>query len=129
MGVQFLIDSASDILPSEAAALGVTCIPMQITFGDETYEDSVTLSHGAFYDKMADSAVLPVTSQINPAIYETYLQNLTAKGDEVVVITLSSRLSGTCQSAGSQRKTSRARCLWWTALTPPWVSVFYFCVD
>lgn len=99
MGVQFLIDSASDILPAEAEALGVTCIPMQITFGKEVYEDSVTLSHGAFYDKLVASAVLPVTSQINPAIYEAYLQKLTAKGDQVVVITLSSQLSGTCQSA------------------------------
>jgi DegV family protein with EDD domain len=99
MGVHFLIDSASDILPSEAAAMGITCIPMQITFGQETYADSVTLSHGEFYEKLATSETLPVTSQINPATYEDYFSRLTAGGEELVVITLSSQLSGTCQSA------------------------------
>lgn len=99
MNIRFLIDSASDILPEEADRLGITCIPMQITFGEETFEDSVTLSHEAFYEKLAASAVLPVTSQINPATYEAYYEKLTANGDELVVITLSSQLSGTCQSA------------------------------
>ena len=99
MGIKFLIDSASDILPSEAEAMGIACIPMQITFGEETFEDGVTLSHQAFYEKLADSKALPVTSQINPSTYETQYASLTANGDELVVITLSSCLSGTCQSA------------------------------
>ena len=99
MAIRFLIDSASDLLPAEAASLGVTCIPMQITFGAETYEDGVTLSHKDFYQKLAGCTTLPVTSQINPAIYESYFADLTANGDEVVAITLSSGLSGTTQSA------------------------------
>lgn len=99
MGIHFLIDSASDLLPEEAAQLGVTCIPMQITFGEDTFDDGVTLSHEEFYKKLANSETLPVTSQINPATYEKYYQKLTANGDELVVITLSSQLSGTCQSA------------------------------
>ena len=99
MAIRFLIDSASDLLPEEAAELGVTCIPMQITFGTETYEDGVTLSHKDFYEKLGTCKELPVTSQINPAVYESYLTRLTANGDEVIVITLSSGLSGTTQSA------------------------------
>ena len=99
MGIQFLVDSACDILPEEAAALGVTCIPMQISFGNESFSDGITLSHGDFYKKLETSDTLPVTSQINPALYEAYFAKLTANGDEVVVITLSSGLSGTYQSA------------------------------
>ena len=99
MAIRFLIDSASDLLPEDAAALGVTCIPMQITFGEETFEDGVTLSHKDFYEKLASCATLPVTSQINPAVYESYLTKLTADGSEVIVITLSSGLSGTVHSA------------------------------
>ena len=99
MAVQFLIDSASDILPEEALELGITCIPMQITFGEETYVDGVTLSHSDFYKKLAESKILPTTSQISPAIYEEHYARLTANGDTLVVITLSSRLSGTYQSA------------------------------
>lgn len=99
MGVHFLIDSASDILPEEAAQLGITCIPMQVTFGDAVYRDGVTLSHKEFYNELAQSNTLPATSQINPAIYEDYFAKLTENGDELVAITLSSRLSGTYQSA------------------------------
>lgn len=99
MGVQFLIDSASDILPEEAARLGISCIPMQVAFGDRIFADSVTLSHKEFYRELASCSALPVTSQINPSIYEDYYKKLTATGDQLVVITLSSQLSGTCQSA------------------------------
>lgn len=99
MGVQFLIDSASDILPDEAEKLGITCIPMEITLGDKIYRDGVTLSHDDFYHKLAQCNTLPTTSQINPSVYETYFTELTADGDQLVVITLSSQLSGTYQSA------------------------------
>ena len=99
MSVQFLIDSASDILPEEAQKMGVTCIPMEITFGDEIYQDGVTLSHNDFYSKLALCNTLPATSQINPTVYTEYFDKLTAQGDQLVVITLSSQLSGTYQSA------------------------------
>lgn len=99
MSVQFLIDSASDILQDEAQKMGITCIPMEITFGDAVYQDGVTLSHAEFYTKLAQSNTLPTTSQINPTVYTEYFEKLTANGDQLVVITLSSQLSGTYQSA------------------------------
>ena len=99
MGVQFLIDSASDILQDEAKKMGITCIPMEITFGQAVYQDGVTLSHAEFYTKLAQSSALPATSQINPTVYTEYFEKLTANGDQLVVITLSSELSGTYQSA------------------------------
>lgn len=99
MSVKFLTDSASDILPEEAKALGVTVVPIQITFGEETFEDGVTISHGEFYEKLAASESLPTTSQINPLTYEDHYKKLTANGDELVVLTLSSGLSGTYQNA------------------------------
>lgn len=99
MAIRFLIDSASDILPEEAKALGIECIPMQIAFGEEIYEDGVTLSHEAFYSKLAGCEALPTTSQINPVVYENYFAELTKDGSELVVISLSSGLSGTTQSA------------------------------
>lgn len=99
MGIQFLIDSASDILPEEAQKMEITCIPMQVTFGEDIYQDGVSLSNEEFYTKLASCNTLPATSQINPAVYEDYFAKLTENGDQLVVITLSSRLSGTYQSA------------------------------
>lgn len=99
MAVKFIIDSASDVLPQEAAALGVKHIPLQVMFGGETYLDAVTLTHAEFYEKLAAAKDLPTTSQIPPATFEAAYQEVTANGDEAVVITVSSALSGTYQSA------------------------------
>lgn len=99
MGVKFIIDSASDVLPEESRALGVTHVPQKITFGDTTYEDSVTLSHRDFYEKLANAKQIPFTSQVNPDTFAQACEKLTADGSEVVILTLSSALSGTCQSA------------------------------
>ena len=99
MSVKFVIDSASDILPSEAEKLGVAHLPLTVTFGQDTYEDGVTLSHQEFYEKLAASKDLPTTSQVTPAAFADCYRKLTANGDTVVVITISSVLSGTYQSA------------------------------
>lgn len=99
MAVKFIIDSAADIIPSECEKLGVTHLPLKVLFGEEEFADSVTLSHEEFYEKLTTNPNHPTTSQISPAEFEDAYERLTAGGDEVVVITLSSKLSGTYQSA------------------------------
>ena len=99
MSIHFVIDSASDILPREAAQLGVTVLPLTVTFGDTTYRDSVDLSHRDFFEKLASSRELPTTSQLPPAVFTDCFEPLVAAGHDIVVITLSSKLSGTYQSA------------------------------
>lgn len=99
MGIQFLIDSASDVLPREAKSLGVTHLPLTVSFGEETYQDAVDISHEEFYEKLANCKTLPTTSQISPVLFEEQFQKLTEAGDSVVAITISSKLSGTYQSA------------------------------
>ena len=99
MSIHFVIDSASDILPQEAARLGVTVLPLTVTFGDTTYRDSVDLTHLEFFEKLSSSRELPTTSQLPPAIFADCFEPLVAAGHDIVVITLSSKLSGTYQSA------------------------------
>lgn len=94
-----LIDSGSDVEQAEAEAMGVTLLPIQIRFGREEFLDGVNLSHREFFEKLIESNELPQTSQINEYRYEEALSRLTADGSEVVVITLSSRLSGTYANA------------------------------
>lgn len=99
MPIQFVIDSASDILPEEAARMGITVLPLTVTFGETTYRDSVDLSHREFFEKLAACRDLPTTSQLPPADFADCFEQLTAAGQDVVVITVSSKLSGTYQSA------------------------------
>ena len=99
MSVKFLVDSAADLTLREAETLGVTHLPLKVLFGQEEYLDGVTLDHQAFYEKLAACDKLPTTSQASPAEFERVFGEMTAGGDEVVAITVSSQLSGTYQSA------------------------------
>lgn len=99
MGVKFIVDSASDVLPGEAEALGVIHLPLAVSFGDETFSDSVDLSHSEFFEKLSTCQELPTTSQIPPTVFEDAYRKVAAEGDQAVVITVSSKLSGTYQSA------------------------------
>lgn len=97
--VRLIIDSACDMQQPEAAQLGVTLLPLRTNFGGEVYLDGVDLSHDAFFEKLSQTAELPVTSQVPPYDYEKAYRSAHEAGEEALVITLSSKLSGTYQSA------------------------------
>ena len=97
--VKIIIDSAADILPSECEALGIRHLPLKVFFGQTEYRDAVDMSHKEFYEKLVESDELPTTSQISPAEFADAMEEVVSAGDEALVITLSSRLSGTYQSA------------------------------
>jgi DegV family protein with EDD domain len=99
-----MIDSASDINKYEAESLGVILQPITITFGTKEYKDGVDIMPDEFYDKLFSSDVLPKTSQIPPYVFEEEFEKYTANGDELIVITLSSRLSGTYNNAVNASK-------------------------
>lgn len=97
--IRIAVDSASDINEAEAKRLGVEMIPMIIGFGREEYFDGVDLLPHTFYEKLIESDELPKTSQISPFRFEEAFEKWTENGDEVVLITISSKLSGTYQGA------------------------------
>ena len=97
--IKILVDSASDVELEEAEKLGVTLAPMQIRFGNEEYLDGVDITHREFFEKLIESDELPKTSQINEYRFKEYFGKLTKDGDEVIAITISSKLSGTYDCA------------------------------
>lgn len=104
MAVRIITDSASDITREDVAAAGnpaLTVLPLSITFGDITYEDGVNLSHQRFYELLVEGDDLPMTGQVNPYAFEQAIGEARAAGDEVIVITLSGKLSGTNASANT----------------------------
>lgn len=72
---------------------------MTISFGEEQYQDGITLSHKEFYEKLIESDTLPTTSQIPPYTFQKAVEEAVGQGEKVIIITISSRLSGTWQSA------------------------------
>lgn len=99
MAIRFIVDSGADIIPSECSELGIIHLPLTVMFGDTEYRDAVDLSHREFYEKLIESDTLPTTSQVSPAAFEGAFRSVVDAGDVAIAVTVSSRLSGTYQSA------------------------------
>ena len=99
MSVRIITDSASDISQAEAKVLGIDVLPLKTIFGEEEFLDGVTIDHVTFYNKLIESDVLPTTSQLSPFDYEQAFRAAVERGEEVVCIVVSSKLSGCFQSA------------------------------
>ena len=97
MATRIIIDSTTDL--TEKIKNQMTVVPLTIHFGEEEYLDGVTLDGQQFYEKLVESDVLPTTSQVTPFVFSQVFQKVVDAGDEAVVLTISSNLSGTYQSA------------------------------
>ena len=99
MAVKILIDSASDITVAEGKELGITVLPIEVNFGGETYMDGETILADEFYTKLESANELPKTSQINSYRFEEEFKKHIDNGDEIVYLSLSSKISGTYNNA------------------------------
>jgi DegV family protein with EDD domain len=110
MKIQVITDSTSDIPPEVAQELGIRVVPIYLRFGDKTYRDGVDIKSEEFYSKLESSPVHPATSQPNPedftGVYKEYCENI----DGIVSIHISSRISGTFNSARMAQKTLKSQC-------------------
>ena len=97
MAIRIITDSTVDIADKYSNLF--TVVPLTVSFGEKDYIDGVTLSKQEFYQKLISGPELPKTSQATPAVFAEVFKKLQEEGDEAVVITVSSRLSGTYQSA------------------------------
>ena len=97
MCVRIIVDSSTNV--SEKYREKIQSVPLTVRFGDKEYLDGVELSKHQFYEMLVESDVLPTTSQATPAAFADCFEAIASAGDSAVVITLSSKLSGTYQSA------------------------------
>ena len=95
--IKIITDSASDIVDNKREDLVI--LPVSITFGEEEFQDGITLTHEMFYEKLIECDALPVTSQVSPFAFEEAFREAVEAGHQVIAVTLSSKLSGTWQSA------------------------------
>jgi DegV family protein with EDD domain len=99
--VAIVTDSASDMDPARAASLGITIVPLLVTFGETTYEAGLDLSIDEFWQKMtAPDAPFPKTAACSPGSFQTTYQRLFDEGAESIVsVHVSDTLSGTLKAA------------------------------
>jgi DegV family protein with EDD domain len=104
MVVRIVTDSTADLPAEVANELGITVVPLTVFFGDEAYLDGVELDNAAFYQKLEASKDLPRTSQPSPAVFAEAYRRLLDQGTQAILsIHVSSKLSGTYQSACAAR--------------------------
>lgn len=99
MSIRIIADSGCDITQDQAAVLGIEVLPIKTIFGEKEYLDGVNMSHREFFEKLIESDDFPTTSQISPFDFEQKFEEVKAAGDQAIVITISSKLSGCFQSA------------------------------
>jgi DegV family protein with EDD domain len=100
MTVRIVTDSTVDLPIEQAEAAGITVVPLTVFFGDDAFLDGIELDNAGFYDKLQASKDLPTTSQPSPAkFHEAYTRLINEGADGILSIHLSSKLSGTYQSA------------------------------
>ena len=97
--VKILTDSSCDISLERCAELGVELLPITVNFGDQSYRANLDITTEEFYDKLAAAQELPKTAQITPAQFEKIFKPYHESGDDVVCLFISSKMSGTLQSA------------------------------
>jgi DegV family protein with EDD domain len=99
MTVKIVTDSVADLPPEVARELGTTVIPLVLRFGAETYRDGVDLTPDQFYQKLETSRAFPATSVPPPEAYVEAYDRLAEETGEILVLTVSARLSATHEVA------------------------------
>jgi DegV family protein with EDD domain len=109
MPVRVLTDSVADLPPDVARRLGIEVVPLLVRFGAEEYRDGLDLSAEQFYRLLASRPEFPTTSTPSPESYAEAYDRLAEQAEDLLVIALSSKLSGTYQAALQGRQMMRRR--------------------
>ncbi len=97
--VRIVTDSTADLTPEQQQAAGITVVPLNVHFDDQVFRDHVDLTTDEFFRRLKASPQLPRTSQPSVGVFEEAYRTLRQSGDEIVSVHLSSKVSGTYNSA------------------------------
>lgn len=99
MVVKIVTDSGADLPAELVQELGITVVPLYLRFGEEIFRDQVDINADEFYQRLLHDPVHPSTTQPTPQDFVNVYQKLSKEADGIVSIHISSKLSGTLNSA------------------------------
>ena len=99
MTIKIVTDSASDIPSEVTRKLGISIVPLTVSFGKKVYRDGIDLNAEEFYSKLAQSGELPKTAQPSVGSFIDVYEPLAQQDNEIISIHLSNKLSGTYNAA------------------------------
>jgi DegV family protein with EDD domain len=110
MTVKIVTDSVADVPGQVAEELGITVVPLNVRFGTEIFRDGIDLTADEFFDRLSHNNIMPVSSVPSPADYAEAYDKLAEDTDEILVLTLTSKLSGTHEVALQSKGLMKKKC-------------------
>ena len=110
MTVKIIADSLGDVPPEVAKELGITIIPVHVIFGAESFRDGIDLTTEQFYDKLTREKTLPTTSVPPLGTFVDAFDKLAEETDQILAITVSSKLSATHETAAQAVELMKRKC-------------------
>lgn len=110
MAVRIVTDSTADLPDQLLQELGITVVPVYVRFGDKVYRDRVDISEDEFYERLTHDPIHPNTTQPTPQDFADVYQKLSQKAEGIISIHVSSKLSGTCNSALMAKDMLKTKC-------------------
>jgi len=101
--IAVVTDSTTYMPPELVKKHNISVAPQVLIWGDQTYKDGVEIQSGEFFTRLKTTKVMPTTSQVAVISFQEIFQDLVDKGFEVLALLVSSKLSGTVQSAMQAR--------------------------
>jgi DegV family protein with EDD domain len=97
--LRIVTDGAADLLPEWSREYGIDMIPVNILFGEKSYLQGVELDNEGFYKLVDEANRIPKTSQPSPHQFVEFYRRIAQKGDTILSIHITAKLSGTYASA------------------------------
>ncbi len=97
--IKIVTDSTANLSDKILARYDIRKVPIAIQFGAETYEEDVDIDRDTFYRKIEETGIIPTSSQPATGRFVDAYQELAADGHQILSIHVTSKHSGTCQSA------------------------------
>lgn len=92
--LRLLVDSGSSIKQEEVEHYNIELVPLKILLGEVEYSDGIDLPMDEFYRQLIENKVFPKTSLPNLGDLEERVKSYTEAGDDVIILTISSEISG-----------------------------------
>ena len=97
--LRIVTDGAGDILPGWGKEFGIDVIPVNILFGEKTYLQGIELDNEGFYKLVDETKRIPKTAQPSPHQFVEFYRKVAQKGDTIISLHITAKLSGTYASA------------------------------
>lgn len=97
--IAIVTDSTANLPAELVAKYNITVAPLQLIWGNQVFLDGIDIQPEQFYEKLVQSDITPTTSQATIATFSEIFHRLTSQGYDILTIVLSSKLSGTLDSA------------------------------